>query len=124
MGPTATHVFLTHPHEDRGQHGVDHERHKQRRPQHNDQRHWKVAHELTNEAWPKRQGQKGSQRRACGRDDGPSHLSHAVARRVERTVPFVHQAVNVLDHHNAVVDEHAQRQHQGEQDHGVERDAQ
>ena len=108
----AVHVLFSHLHEDRRQDGVDDQCHKQRRPQNDDQGHGQVAHELPDESRPKGQRQKRRKRGAGRGDDGPRHLAHAIAGGFQRTVPLVHQTVHVLHHHNAVVDKHAERQHQ------------
>jgi hypothetical protein len=61
---------------------------------------------------------------ARGSDDGPGHLADTETGGVESRHSFVHQAVNVLDHHDAVVHEHTERKYQRKEDHHVEGDAQ
>ena len=48
-------------------------------------------------------------------DDRPGDLIHRLARRGERAKPFLaHDALDILDHHDGVIDQNADRQHHAE----------
>ena len=118
------HLRLFHAHVNAGEHGVDHQSNEERRGQHDDQGHRQVFHELPNDARPNGQWEEGRKRGRGRRDNGPSHLANAISRRIKRRHSFIHQSIDVFDHHNAIVYQHAERQNQGEKHHYVEGDAQ
>ena len=122
--PADVHLGFLDAHVQAGQHGVDDERHEQRGRQHDDQRERQILHELADDARPDGQRQEGSERGGRGGNDGPSDFTHTVAGRVERRHALVHQSIDVLDDHDAIVHQHAECQDQGEEHHHIEGDAQ
>lgn len=57
------------------------------------------------------------------RDDRAAHFIHRTVCSRARRKPFGHSALDVLDHHDRIVDDDADREHQPEQGQRVEREA-
>ena len=124
VGTALVYGFLAHTHEHRSQNWVDDQRHKQRRAQNDNERDGQILHELPDQTRPNGKRHKRSQRGCRRGDDGPSHLTHTKFRGGDGGFAFIHQTIDILHDHNAIVHQHAERQYQREQNHHIEGDAQ
>ena len=85
--------------------------------------HGKLLVELTDDAIEESHWHEHRAKHQCNRHDRPRHLAHRLVRRRKRTEPFLDVALDVLHHHDRVVDDDADRQHQAEQAERVDREA-
>ncbi len=80
-------------------------------------------HEVADDAGPEEQRHESADRRQGRVEDRPADLPGADLGGLEGRFALLHVAVDVVDHDDRVVDQHADRQHQREQHHHVERHA-
>ena len=114
-------LFAFYPHEVTGKHRIDHQRHEQRRGERDDERQWQKAHELADCAGPEEHGHERRHRRGRRGYHGSAHFGRGQSGRLEATVALLPEAIDVLDNDDGIVDEHAQRDDQREENHEVER---
>ncbi len=80
-------------------------------------------HEVADDARPEEERHEGADRRQGRVEHRPADLPGADLGGLEGGLALLHVAVDVVDHDDRVVDQHADRQHQREQHHHVERHA-
>ena len=118
LGPV-DHVCF-HFHVARGQCRIDHQGHEERGAQYDNQGKRQILHEFADESGPKGERNESGQGGGRRRNDGHGDFARAQARRLVGAVAQRAESVDVLDNNDSVVDEHAQRQHEPEEDHEVE----
>ena len=100
---------------------VDDEGNEEARRQRHDERQRHVAHEPPDDARPQEHRRERRDGRRRGRRDGEADLAGAEPRRLPPAVALLAVAVDVLDDHDRVVDEHPERDDEAEQDDEVQR---
>ena len=80
-------------------------------------------HEVADDAGPEEERHEGADRRQGRVEHRAADLAGADLRRLEGGLALLHVAVDVVDDDDRVVDQHADREHQREQHHHVERHA-
>ena len=84
-------------------------------------RHGKLTEELARDAGNEGGGDEHRGQHQRDREERVAHLVHGLVRRLPRAHAESEVALDVLDHHDRVVDHDADRQHQAEQREVVQR---
>ncbi len=119
----AVYVPAATAYENRTRRRVDHQRHKERCREHNDQRPWHEPHELTHHIGPEEQRRKRHQRCYRGSGHRPGHFLSADQRRLGPTHSLHAVPIDVLDDDDGIVHQHADTHHQAEEHDHVKRRA-
>ena len=85
--------------------------------------HRELLVELAGHAGQERHRHEHRAQHQRDRDDRAGHFLHRLVRRIQRRQAFLDVALDVLHHHDRVVDHDADRQHQAEQGQRVDREA-
>ena len=115
IDPGAQHV--------RAHHRCDGERDDGRHQHHEGERQGKLAEHAPYNAGHEQQRDKDGDQREGQRDDGEADLARALQRRLQRALAVLHIALDVLDHHDGVVDDKARADGQRHQRQIVEAEA-
>ena len=99
--------------------GAEHRRQGQRdKPRNQDghrNRHGEFAENAPNDTAHQQHRDEHSHQRQGDRQNGEANFPSAFQRRLERLHAFLDMADNVLEHHNGIIDDKADRQRQGQQ---------
>ena len=99
-----------------------HQRHHHRQADGGDDGHRELAIDHAGGAAEEGQRQEHRHQHHADADEGAGDLLHRLAGRLLGGQPLLlHDALHVLDHHDGVVDEEPDRQHEGEEGEGVDR---
>ena len=78
--------------------------------------------EAARRAWEERHRHEHRDQHQARGDDGAKHFAHRLGGRLSRRPPILMDVpLDVLDHHDRIVDDDARRQHDAEQREGVDR---
>jgi hypothetical protein len=82
-----------------------------------------LAIELAGQAGDEGERHEHGDEHEPNRNDRPRDLAHGLVRRLARGKPFLDVAFDVLDDHDRVIDDDADRQHEAEQGERIDREA-
>ena len=100
---------------------IDHKGHEERRHKGDDDGSRKISHELTHHAWPEEHREEGAHRSRGGGDHGPAYFFSTIHRGSDSVFAFRRVTVDILHDHDRIIHEHAEREHQAEENHHVQR---